>query len=127
MGLHQHANLPILQGLAKYLLSALCLRRILPKREWTRHFHLLHSLRAWRGRIEGIEERDFLLGALEWGFSGPWPGHRRWCKGQKRRLANCYGLDLGGLGVAVLELEWSIREEIGDARFADDDGAIAVG
>lgn len=127
MGFHKHANLPILQRLPKNLLSAFPLLRKLPKRERTRHFDLLNSLRARRGRIEGIEERDFLLRALQWSFASPRPRHRRWCKGQKSRFANRNGLGLGGLGVAVLELEWSVREQIGHTRFADDDGSIAVG
>lgn len=92
---------------------------------------MLHSLGTRRRRIEGIEERDLpapllLFRALQRCFPGPRPRHRRRREGQERRLANSQRLSLGGLRVAVLELERSTGEEIRYAGLADDDGAISV-
>ena len=55
------------------------------------------------------------------------PRHGRRSEGQESRLPTRERLNLGSLGVTVLELEGSAGEEVGDAGIADDDGAAGVG
>ncbi|KAK7846855.1 hypothetical protein CFP56_007409 [Quercus suber] len=125
-----HFDLPFLQTLTEYFLSRPLLLHKLPQRKRPRHLHALHSVGTGRRRIQRLQQPNLpilipLL--LQRRLPGPRPRHGRRSEGQESRLANRERLDIGSLGVTVLELEGSAGEEVGDAGVAYDDGAAGVG
>lgn len=127
---NKHFDLPFLQTLTEYFLSRPLLLHKLPQRKRPRHLHPLHSVATGRRRIQRLQQPNLpilipLL--LQRRFTCPRPRHGRRSEGQESRLANRERLNLGSLGVTVLELEGGAGEEVGDAGIADDDGAAGVG
>lgn len=98
------------------------------------HLHHLRSLPLLLQLLrlsQRVEQPDLLLPLLvllgqERRLPGPGTGHGGRGEGEEGGFPDGEGLGLGGLGVTELELEGGAREEVGDARAADDDGA-AVG